>query len=235
MNDVKSIKSIRNYKYYRIVKYIIDGSKYGGVDIEMSTAFSLPNLEYIGKTKFAYRLVHKYGIISFQSINKKPVPNFSKPEKALNVLINNLMAEYSFSPTCCLGFSEKEQKWYGWSHRAIFGFGIGSIIKKGDCAYNPTNPQDMLDDMIIFWKNPENEYIYETEILKAETGILDPNNEILGPGCYLETSEKRKNDNSIFIGKYWQPFPSSWGKGEWEAKTIEDAKQMAIDFAKGVS
>lgn len=24
-----------------------------------------------------------------------------------------------------IGFSEKEQKWYGWSHRAIHGFGIG--------------------------------------------------------------------------------------------------------------
>lgn len=24
-----------------------------------------------------------------------------------------------------IGFSEKEQKWYGWSHRAIIGFGIG--------------------------------------------------------------------------------------------------------------
>jgi len=27
-----------------------------------------------------------------------------------------------------LGFSEKEQKWYGWSHRAIEGFGIGDMI-----------------------------------------------------------------------------------------------------------
>lgn len=26
-----------------------------------------------------------------------------------------------------IGFSEKEQKWYGWSHRAIYGFGIGDI------------------------------------------------------------------------------------------------------------
>jgi len=25
------------------------------------------------------------------------------------------------------------------------------------------------------------------------------------------------------------------GKGEWEAKTLDDAKQMAIDFAEGVS
>lgn len=27
-----------------------------------------------------------------------------------------------------IGFSEKEQKWYGWSHRAISGFGIGDKI-----------------------------------------------------------------------------------------------------------
>lgn len=33
-----------------------------------------------------------------------------------------------------LGFSEKEQKWYGWSHRAIFGFGIGDEVKEGDCC-----------------------------------------------------------------------------------------------------
>ncbi len=27
--------------------------------------------------------------------------------------------------SCGLGWSEKEQKWYGWSHRAIHGFGVG--------------------------------------------------------------------------------------------------------------
>jgi hypothetical protein len=27
-------------------------------------------------------------------------------------------------------------KWYGWSHRAVYGFGIGDKIKKGDIAYN---------------------------------------------------------------------------------------------------
>jgi hypothetical protein len=35
-----------------------------------------------------------------------------------------------------LGFSEDEQKWYGWSHRAIYGFGIGSTAKSGDCGYD---------------------------------------------------------------------------------------------------
>jgi len=28
-----------------------------------------------------------------------------------------------------IGYSEKEKKWYGWSHRAIFGFGIGHTVK----------------------------------------------------------------------------------------------------------
>jgi len=27
-----------------------------------------------------------------------------------------------------IGFSEKEKKWYGWSHRAVVGFGIGDKI-----------------------------------------------------------------------------------------------------------
>lgn len=31
-----------------------------------------------------------------------------------------------------IGFSEKEQKWYGWSHRAIHGFKVGDKCKDGD-------------------------------------------------------------------------------------------------------
>ena len=34
-----------------------------------------------------------------------------------------------------IGFSETEQKWYGWSHRAIYGFGVGSKVKKGHAGY----------------------------------------------------------------------------------------------------
>ena len=29
---------------------------------------------------------------------------------------------------CSIGFNEKENKWYGWSHRAICGFGIGDKL-----------------------------------------------------------------------------------------------------------
>jgi len=29
---------------------------------------------------------------------------------------------------CCIGWSEREQRYFGWSHRAIAGFGIGDMI-----------------------------------------------------------------------------------------------------------
>lgn len=38
---------------------------------------------------------------------------------------------------CSIGFCESEQKWYGWSHRAIHGFAIGDTAKAGDCCTTP--------------------------------------------------------------------------------------------------
>jgi hypothetical protein len=57
--------------------------------------------EYIGSPRFA-RSLYKRGI----------VPQLRKRE----------------SRVCSIGFNEKEQKWYGWSHRAICGFGIGDKV-----------------------------------------------------------------------------------------------------------
>lgn len=37
-----------------------------------------------------------------------------------------------------LGFSEKEQKWYGWSHLAVAGFGIGDMIFEEDFGDDKT-------------------------------------------------------------------------------------------------
>ena len=31
-----------------------------------------------------------------------------------------------------VGFNPKTQTWYGWSHRAIAGFKVGDVVKKGD-------------------------------------------------------------------------------------------------------
>ena len=66
--------------------------------VVMKSAYTLDGY-YIGSSKRAYRLVVKRGI---------------KPEK--------ISPEHN---VCSIGFSERDQQWYGWSHRAICGFRIG--------------------------------------------------------------------------------------------------------------
>ena len=50
-------------------------------------------------------------------------------EKIGLILIQKIQPSDS---TCSIGYSPKENKWYGWSHRACYGFGIGDEVKEGD-------------------------------------------------------------------------------------------------------
>lgn len=51
-------------------------------------------------------------------------------------------------PYNSIGFSEKEKKWYGWSHRAAVGFGVGDRIF--DENYGDDNtPFDKHGKMVI--------------------------------------------------------------------------------------
>jgi len=88
----------------KIMDWINDHS---GEHVVIKAAYT-PTGDYIGSPGVAYSLVVKRGI---------------KPE--LSVPTHKV---------CSIGFCAKEKKWYGWSHRAIFGFGIGDVVKEGDCA-----------------------------------------------------------------------------------------------------
>ena len=101
--DCVKIEKIRKYK----AGYILQKETIGRENpIILNVAYNY-NGDYIGNSKGAFRLCKKYGI---------------KPEKA-----------NSTHSTCSIGFCEKDQKWFGWSHRALDGFGIGHITKEGNC------------------------------------------------------------------------------------------------------
>jgi len=70
-----------------------------------------PNGDYIGSAQDGRTLVASMGI----------QPQKTSPEHCV----------------CSVGYSIKDGKWYGWSHRAIFGFKVGSTCKEGDCHYVP--------------------------------------------------------------------------------------------------
>ncbi len=125
--------------------------------------------------------------------------------------------------TVNIGFNPKEQKWYGWSHRAIFGFGVGSTCKKGDAHYIPKDEDDYLNDCILFWNNKDHEI---TTATFKDGGVQ--------VSWLYNDTVKNKKLHSI-ISEVFCEFPDSYGKGEWTAKNLDDAKQMAIDFANGVS
>ena len=53
---------------------------------------------------------------------------------------------YDDNTVCSIGKSIKDGKWYGWSHRAIFGFKIGDTVKKGDCCASSGWTDEYLKD-----------------------------------------------------------------------------------------
>lgn len=79
-----------------------------------------PTGDYIGDKRRAHFLITKKGI---------------KPEKMS-----------PSSNVCSIGFCEREQKWYGWSHRAIFGFRVGDVVKEGDCTNSSGWTEEYLKD-----------------------------------------------------------------------------------------
>jgi hypothetical protein len=139
MNSIKIISERVMKAGYVLRRELRESPCIGDPPYEWTMAYT-PQGNYIGNPRDAFELCVKRGIR----------PELVKPG----------------SNTCSIGFSGKDGKWYGWSHRAIFGFRIGSTCKKGDCHYTPKS---------------------------------------LG------------------------------GRGRWTAKTVSDARQMACDFAEGVS
>jgi len=113
-----------------------------------------------------------------------------------------------------LGYSATDKKWYGFTHRAIHGFGVGSKCKFGDVHYTSSNKLDFINNL----KNNYNNKMYK-------------NVKIEDCGKYVKMFYEIHNKNGeIFKINRVKRFPKKYGKGEWTAKTLEDAKQMAIDF-----
>ena len=115
--DFKNIKQWRIYMQKEIIKEIesndiftlnIENWRNGETEppTEMVAAYNAKGV-YIGGLSNLMSICGRFGI---------------NPEKANET-----------HSVCSIGFSKRENKWYGWSHRAIFGFGVGNITKEGDC------------------------------------------------------------------------------------------------------
>lgn len=127
-------------------------------------------------------------------------------------------------PVACIGFSEKLQTWYGWSHRAFYGFQIGSKVSIGDCAYKSPNKEDYEKRALEFWE--DSDYLD----MHIERGDDPRYFKVVWTYSNRIQNEKLRGMKNDVIYKY----PEVYGRGEWQAETLEDARQMALDFADGV-
>lgn len=57
--------------------------------------------------------------------------------------ISKIMSAYGKNVPS-LGYSASEEKWYGWSHRAIYGFGVGDKIDKATCGYKKMKEKGLI-------------------------------------------------------------------------------------------
>ena len=131
---------------------------------------------------------------------------------------------------CSIGFCERDGKWYGCSHRAIHGFMVGSVVKSGDCAYRPKD--EAAFDLKYFKFFGKNEYRKDATYKSSVNADGDR-------GVYISATYTDDVPNEKLRGTkyelFWPYMNEKFGRGEWMAETLEDAKQMASDFAEGVS
>jgi hypothetical protein len=152
--------------------------------------FDKPNL-YIGETNWVLSLL-KRGI-DLETLETKPG-----------------------GKTASLGFNRAENKWYGWSHRAIYGFGIGSEVRPGELAFVPSNRREYIDELLRWYLDGATD-LFQVNIAEKEEYILLTR-------AYL--GGRVKEDHL--------PLDIEYGRGQWTATTLDEAKQMALDFAKAV-
>lgn len=133
------------------------------------------------------------------------------------------------STICSIGFSDSDKKWYGWSHRAINGFSIGDKVKKGDCAFVPKNLIEAKEAAISFYCDS----LERINVVASEKTHLDENNVECFKLSWDYTDKYKETRNNLITSMDVQV--GKFGRGEWTAKNTNDTKQMAIDFADGVS
>ena len=158
---MRKVLSVRRYKVgYEVREEQLD--EFGdGTPVVMKSAYTVPEDYYIGNSVDAYRKMVTRGLRQLQPVTI------------------DQEAGGGLGTTCAIGFQPEEQKWYGWSHRAICGFGVGDKIES-------------------------------ESHLCTQSGWADD--------CVDEHTEE---DLRLPVG--------------FEARTLDDAKQMARAFASAVS
>lgn len=114
-HDGSEVVKRRKYKVgYQVFDLKVPMEDYGGEGfLNMKRAYTHDGY-YIGRPKEAYFFYRKRGLVDLQP--------------SINRLTYSPQEDNDRQRVVSIGFHPQEQKWYGWSHRAICGFQIGDKL-----------------------------------------------------------------------------------------------------------
>ena len=194
---------------YLVREELIDDSEWGGDGaLPMTNCYCLSSGVWIGDENTAKYLCETRGLRAFEKRTEQ-------------------------SCGASIAFQPDEQKWYGWSHRAIYGFGVGSTCKRGDSHYTPSTVEELYEDHVTAG--------YDRALLEQGVGYLRVHDSAAIPDdtpvdvAGLSNVAKPVELAVVPKSPRLRYYDISIGKGEWTATTLDEAKQMACDFAESVS
>jgi len=124
---------------------------------------------------------------------------------------------------CAIGKSDQDGKWYGWSHKGIQGFEVGDSVLPGHDAFHPMKWGDYGVHMLIGFEQQFKDKYSNFQVHEITDGPVTL-------GILLTWNDENAETQGRFVGP-----PKHWGRGAWTAKTEEDAKEMAKDYARKVA
>lgn len=152
-----------------------------------------------------------FEVVEYTNLNGDYVGDYDTAKMLMDKGIEPMLASPDHS-VCSIGFCPEESKWYGWSHRAMNSFGIGSEVKFGDIAYGAPDVNMHCKSVELFYSDMSG----DTQVVPLSS------NSIKVTTKYGDlTSERTETFHK--------------GKGEWMAESLDDAKHMATQFAESVS
>ena len=120
---------------------------------------------------------------------------------------------------CTIGFNAEKKVWYGWGHRGCRGFEKGSKITLEDVGFYPSCKDD---------------FVKQVKHCLTVEGYKNVEAETVPEGVKTSYEVEKWNGKKDKVD-YVEPYPDKWGRGEWEARNLKDARQMAIDYAEDIA
>ena len=202
---------------------------------------SIPMVMVGNKIKFAHGFYLGPNYLAIHKLISKVDGSVASIDRIYSILRAKPLSDLQGIPECkniSIGFDKKTNKWCGWTHRGIACYGIGDKVTEDDIAYRPDSSSALMARIRKTYSELYNVPISCMDRVSYKDYIEVILNEKINPFDPIPSSKFGVSVCFEFKGSKmnrFHPYPDRWGKGEWTALSMDDAKQMACDAVIGLA